>query len=254
MSDLIGNVAKFTPCEFQRRPRSLSELEHFKATEFRSLIIYFGPYLLKSYLPVAYYNHFLLLHFSIYVFVSNRFTHLYSLAARCIDIFVSKMERLFGKESMSYNVHILRHLHEFVLMYGPLDQHSSFPYENHLSHIKRRVKKTRMIFKQSLTQLINLRSIYTNLPVHDLQFSSKAPNNCALLSDGKLLLIDSVNQNTVGGVFLKFSESLYSYPYDSEGLQIGFYSLTSKRISNAIPLTKAVCIPVKSKYLVIPFA
>ena len=97
LSKLIVEVAKFTPSEFQRHLRSLKEFHHFKATEFRSLILYFGPYLLKSFLPTKYYEHFLLLHFAVYVFVSPRLSHLYSHAAKCIDILFIKCPSYLGK-------------------------------------------------------------------------------------------------------------------------------------------------------------
>ncbi|KAL3214093.1 hypothetical protein MRX96_035019 [Rhipicephalus microplus] len=33
-------IAKYVPCEFNRRPRSLSELDRCKATEFRFFLLY----------------------------------------------------------------------------------------------------------------------------------------------------------------------------------------------------------------------
>jgi hypothetical protein len=259
LSDLIIKTAKFTPSEFQRRLRSLKEFPHFKATEFRSLVLYFGPYLLKSFLPSEYYEHFVLLHFAIYVFASSRLNHLHSLAARCINIFVYKMPQLFGLNSMSYNVHIIQHLYEFVRMYGPLDNYSAFPYENLLSIIKRRIRPTRYTFQQTLHVLSDIRDIYANEPSKSaLYFSDKSPNNCAVLEDGTIVLITSSvsSESTCAfvGQELIFSRNLYTYPYESHVLQIGYYSLTRKILSPVHPVSKAVCIPINSEFLIIPYA
>jgi hypothetical protein len=113
LSELILQIAPFTPHEFQRRLRPLHEFPHYKASEFRSLLLYFGPFLLKSYLPKQYFEHFLLLHFGIYIFVSDKLTHLRVHAGRCIDIFVNEFPNLYGVQSQSYNVHVMKHLFYF---------------------------------------------------------------------------------------------------------------------------------------------
>lgn len=44
MIDLIINI----PLEFSRKPRSLNELSHWKATEFGLFILYLGSVVLKN--------------------------------------------------------------------------------------------------------------------------------------------------------------------------------------------------------------
>lgn len=248
-------ISPFFPSDFQRKPRSFSELENFKATEFRTLILYSGCYLFSNVLPIQFYKHFLLLHFSTYVFISNRLSHLYDHASRCYEIFVRDMGTLFGQQSLIYNVHVMLHLSYFVNLYGPLDNFSSFPYENHLFLIKRRVKKTRGIFIQTVNQLSNIRSIY-NFNVPSLIYSDKSPNNCVLLNDNAVVLIDVCTNNSFSGHRLIFYKDLYDYPYPSRTLGIGFYrrSDTVIKFNDSICITKCICIPLKSKFLVIPFA
>ena len=43
----ISDSRKCFPSEFQRKPRTLNEIEHFKATEYRTYILYFGPFVFK---------------------------------------------------------------------------------------------------------------------------------------------------------------------------------------------------------------
>jgi hypothetical protein len=254
MSELMTATASSTPSEFQRRPRSLKEFEHFKATEFRLLILYFGPYFLKTFLPLNYYKHFLLLHYAIYVYASPRLHYLYSCAARCLEIFVQAMPKLFGTQSMSYNVHVLLHLHEYVEEYGPLDNFSAFPFENHLSILKKRIKKTRSIFQHSLTQLINIRSLLRETGPSVLSFSSNPPNNCAILADGTVVLVTQVSGAEVFGQKLVFSHALYSFPYSSLSLGFGFYKMSGEYLYRESPVSKAICIPSGSEFLVLPYA
>ena len=106
------------PSEFSRKIRSLSNLPYFKATEFRTLLLYTGPYFLKGILSDAYYEHFLLLHFSIYVFCSDRFQHFYPNATVCLENFVLKLGTLFSQSEYTYNSHIILHLSSFVHRLG----------------------------------------------------------------------------------------------------------------------------------------
>ena len=49
------------PSDFARQPRSLSELDRWKATEFRQFLLYTGPVALRGILDVERYYHFLCL-------------------------------------------------------------------------------------------------------------------------------------------------------------------------------------------------
>lgn len=56
----LFNFKKLVPSEFARLPRSLDDLEFWKATEFREFILYTRVIPLKSNLKKEQYNHFLL--------------------------------------------------------------------------------------------------------------------------------------------------------------------------------------------------
>jgi len=53
------------PCEFARKPRSLSFIKLWKATEFRNLLLYTSPIAFKFFLRKDLYNHFLVLRVAI---------------------------------------------------------------------------------------------------------------------------------------------------------------------------------------------
>ena len=172
MSTEISQLAKYTPHEFQRRPRRIDkELAHFKATEFRLFLLYLGPFLFKKYLPTPLYHHFLLLHFAIYVLSSNSLSKsLFSQADGCLQLFVSQVSQLFGKFNMTYNMHILLHLPEFVKQHGTLNEFSTFEFENLLSRLKLHIRKTRFIESHVFNQAAVLRSYKFCNPVNDLHF------------------------------------------------------------------------------------
>jgi hypothetical protein len=252
LNDLIHKYSVYTPREFQRRPRSLQELEHFKATEYRLFLLYLGPFFLKKFLLTEYYEHFLLLHFSIYVFTSPLLNHLNTLAKRCIEIFVNNMPELFKRTSLSYNTHVILHLYDFVSLYGSLDFFSAFPFENYLALLKRRVKKTRGVFQQTLSQLHDIRALNIHSPIQDLFYSNASPNQCAIIDSTVVLIQHVTPEGYIYGIILTFKRPLYTYPYSSQVLSIGYYRETKDNASG-FPTRKAIMLPIDSEYLVIPF-
>ena len=249
LSEDILNFRKYTPAEFQRQVRSIkTDLMHFKGTEFRSFLLYFGPFLFKKYLSEKVYHLFILLHFSYYVFSSENYVNLHGHAHRCLEIFVKRFSDVFGEQSLSYNVHMLLHLHECVRRYGPLKSFSTFTFENYLGKLKRRVKVTRYAFSHILNQV---RNVPCSLQSSQLRFTTQPPNNFALF-DGHVVKIDSVlNDGTVIGKTLTFRKDVYSYPYNSKQLRIGYYALSRKTVKGK-PLNKAIAFPSDDEFVIFP--
>ena len=52
------NLSDQIPSEFQRTTRSLGEIGHWKATEYRLFLLYCGIVVLKDILPENLYQHF----------------------------------------------------------------------------------------------------------------------------------------------------------------------------------------------------
>ena len=77
LSEEIEHFRKFIPCEFQRKVRPISDLLHYKGTEYRTLLLYFAPFLFKKYLPNDVFDHLMCLHFSYYIFSSNEHSRYY---------------------------------------------------------------------------------------------------------------------------------------------------------------------------------
>ena len=196
----------------------------------------------KIFLPDSLYKHFLLLHFAIYAFCSDSYANLWPNAKRCIEIFVQQMESLFGTNSLSHNLHVFRHLHEFVEMYGNLNKFSAFPFENHLSHVKKRIRVTHSIFQHVLNQFLSVRDLLTTSTSASLFFSVHSPNNCTIIDD-QIVCISHQNGLVFSGNALRFSTPLYTYPYSSHAFRIGYYSLTRKIVAGT-PSGKCILFPI----------
>lgn len=71
LSATMENISSYWPSEFNRKPRSLVNLDRWKATEFRQFLLYIGPVYLKNILPRYMYDHFLFFSVAISLLVST---------------------------------------------------------------------------------------------------------------------------------------------------------------------------------------
>ena len=154
ISDRLLSYQSFFPKEFARKPRSLSEVDRWKATEFRQFLLYGGPVALRGIIPEALYKNFMLLFTGIFLLVSPSHCHDYAdYAQQILVLFVQHFGELYGKDMLVYNVHGLTHLAQDVKVFGPLDNISSFPYENFLGKLKKMVRKPSFPLQQVIRRL-----------------------------------------------------------------------------------------------------
>ena len=254
ISEEMEMFASFFPFEFHRRPRSFWLLERWKASEYRSLLLYLGPIIFRKILPKEYYNHFLLLHFAIIIFLNEEWINLYfDQACACLNLFVFQMEELYGLNSYIYNVHCLLHLADFVKLFGTLDLFSAFPFESFLGKLKRKVKTGRLVLQQLANKIQEEQKIDCVTVLKTLKISSSAPNNHVMLENGDICCVTHINGDKIDGQLLKFKKPLYLQPYSSEYLQIGFYELSSRKCEGQKFIKKVICIPHKHYFLIMPY-
>ncbi|KYM96038.1 hypothetical protein ALC62_13308 [Cyphomyrmex costatus] len=286
LSDKMVALHNFIPKEINRKPRPLRELARFKATEFRTFLLYLGPVLLYNVVDKAVYEHFLLLHSAIVILCSKRHISVlgHKTASQLLSIFVEHSEHLYGLEFLIYNVHCLIHLPEDVAMYGPLDKFSAFPFENFLGKLKRLIKSA----KQPLIQLCkrlheanlqissekeNLltshllehchgptiplisfckqykKIIFKNFMLSTYSFSQA---DCYCIINNKVIQIHNFvthkdnSTSIIGKKFLSYS-SLYTYPFNSRDLNIFKINDISSDVE-LWPITNVYC-----KTFVFPF-
>jgi len=139
-SDLI-DLGQYLPSEFCRQPRSLDDMEFWKASEFRCFLLYTGPIVLKGRLKKKLYSHFIILHCAIRLLMSDKTCILLNdVANDMLRSFVRMYSILYGEDTINYNVHGLIHIANFVKLHGPLDNFSAFKYENYLGFLKKITK------------------------------------------------------------------------------------------------------------------
>ena len=187
MQTLNEKLEEFKHCipkEFARKPRSIDNLEHWKATEFRQFLLYSGHYLLKDVLKLPFYDHFMLLSVAIGILVSEQLvaTHV-SLAEELLVRFNQEGKHLYGNEFLIYNVHNLIHLSSDAREFGSLDYCSAWKFESYLGKLRKKIHNGKrpivQIVKRLSESLIESDGEKVNC------IGLKAPNNAYMTNDGK---------------------------------------------------------------------
>lgn len=167
VSEELINLKPFLPREFSRLPRTLEECEFWKATEFRTFLIYTGPIVLKGRLKKKLYEHFMLLSCAIRILISPETCFsLNNMAKNLLKEFVQDYPNYYGEEYVGYNVHGLLHITDFVLIHGPLDAFSAFKFENYLQFVKRSSNNSRYPLQDLYNRImekISIESCHTSV-------------------------------------------------------------------------------------------
>ncbi|XP_034944122.1 uncharacterized protein [Chelonus insularis] len=119
------------PSCITRAPRSLQERNIWKASEWRSWLIFYSLICLDGILPAQYLKHLALLVSSVNIFLSKSITNEMIITADGQLIrFVTLFQEYFGERAMTYNIHLLLHMRTSVFNWGPLWTHNAFCFEN----------------------------------------------------------------------------------------------------------------------------
>lgn len=219
------------PSEFSRKCRSIYELKHWKATEFRLFLLYVGPVVLKKVLPTDKYEHFLLFHAAMHILVSNCSDkpEWVSYAKELINKFVQLLPKLYYAEFLVYNTHSLLHLADEVKLHGPLDNFSAFQFENfmqplksmlrskskHLSQVVKRVGESEQFLSQTIPK-----------PSPRWSVGSRIADRCFMTKDNRICLLSDGKQQSGNfkGFYFKTPQDVKLYPCSSRKLGISFVS------------------------------
>ncbi|KAG1713953.1 hypothetical protein GQR58_002021 [Nymphon striatum] len=154
LSTALVQLRSHIPSEFARKPRSVREVDRWKATEFRQFLLYTGPVVLSSIVDEPVYQNFMLLSAGISILICPSLSVIYAdYAMSLLKDFVMHYGQIYGKDLIVYNVHGIIHLAEDVKRHGHLDKYSSFPYENHLQKLKKMVRKPKYPLAQIIRRL-----------------------------------------------------------------------------------------------------
>ena len=99
ISDRLLSMRQFVSSEFCRRPRALSELDRYKATEFRQTLLYTGLVAFRGIVADEVYSHFLLLSVAVRCLVSHELCKSHAdYANKLLVMFVDYASKLYGEE------------------------------------------------------------------------------------------------------------------------------------------------------------
>ncbi len=153
--DIISkfNIAiKHFPSAFNRKPRSLNEFKMWKATEFRTFLLYVGPVVLKWVLDPTEYRLFLTLSVAMAILYNKKLLVNHAVFAdELLNFFVKGCIKRYSNKFCTYNVHCLLHLAEIGKRAGGLMNCSAYKFENNMTDIKRGVRGT----GNPITQIAN---------------------------------------------------------------------------------------------------
>lgn len=213
ISGELETYRTYFPREFGRKTRSLIELDRWKATEFRTFLLYVGPIVLKNRLDNKYFNHFLVLNVAIKLLCQpKQSVGNIDYANNLLVYFVREFITLYGRKFCSYNVHGLVHLAADVKFHGNLDQFAAFKFESFLGSMKRLINSPKIPIKQVVSKLlmqqemkdsiaekksvIQYKSLCGELQVklNGMTFSPSFPDNIVAIPDGRIAKILNITR------------------------------------------------------------
>ena len=163
ISEVLVSMKRYIPNEFTRKPRTLGEVDRWKATELRLFLLYTGPVALKDKIAKELYDNFMLLSVAIHILASPTLHMEFSdYAHSLLVLFVEHFSNLYGPDTLTYNVHCVVHLAQDVKKHGHLDLFSAFPFESFLGHLKKLVRKPNFVLEQVIRRLIEKSEVYTS--------------------------------------------------------------------------------------------
>lgn len=255
ISSSLCELSHSCPKDFNRRPRSLKELDMWKATEFRTFLLFTGPVVLKC-LPSKLYKHFMLLSVAITILVSPIATNLEwnKFAQNLLYKFVKLTSKLYSSEFLVYNVHNLIHLCNDVLVHGPLDSFSAFKYENNMQSIKRTLRAKYRPFEQIVNRICELDYIFPTTKCLHSSIKATCGNNCYLLKCGSVVIIINIDENILYCRKFKSKDNFFVKPCESQKLHIYLLSDLSEvsAINESDVIYKCWLLPYKNKFVSIP--
>lgn len=282
--------AKYSPSEFQRKPRALTDIDRWKATEFRSFLLYTGPVVLKDMLRKDYFNHFLCLHVAIRILLCDKLIPEYlDYAEQLLHYFVKHSKTLYGEEFIVYNVHSLVHLVDDVRRFGTLNKISAFPFESYLGRLKKLLrtphkplqqickrlvenKHSRKDTKTEKHSLIPLSSSlhfsgptlncqgmqYKEIKGYNFTLKNKLADNCIMLKNHRIILVENFiykdSELFILGKEFLHKVNFYNAPCNSSSFEI--YNVSCLSPLNCWSanefLYKGILLPYKESHVFLP--
>ncbi|XP_069102496.1 uncharacterized protein [Argopecten irradians] len=140
------------PHLISRMPQNIDDYGDWKASEFRTFLLFYSVPVLNDILPTDYFSHYVNLVVGVYHLLKVSISGEDILSAkRSLQRFVGGVEKLYGERYSTFNVHSLLHLTQKIEDLGPLWAHSCFFYEGLNGDLRNQFHGTQQIEQQILT-------------------------------------------------------------------------------------------------------
>lgn len=152
------SFSDYVPSDFARKPRSLYGLSSFKATEFRQIMLYTLPVLLKNTIDPEQYNHILKLHVAVRLLSDPRnYKENAGASQKLIEEFVHEYDARIGQKNFTFYTHLLLHIPTCVDEYGDLYSWSAYKFENYNRIMARILRRKHGHIQQFFNRVEELR-------------------------------------------------------------------------------------------------
>ncbi|XP_074107793.1 uncharacterized protein LOC141533036 [Cotesia typhae] len=202
------------PSSITRSPRDITDRKMWKATEWRSWLLFYSLISLKKLLPQQYLDHLALLVEAIRILLEEKITsHMLKIADDLLIQYTRSYQKYFGEENMTYNIHLLLHMVKSVMNLGPLWAHNTFSFENE-NHFILKMKKSpthvclqvarKYYFQKSLpllTTRFQLSNEFNKFCEQNLTGRLKntlKTDNCVLVGKGKYYKLNEFEKEAIG--------------------------------------------------------
>ena len=119
------------PNNISRIPRSLYDRTHYKASEYRTWLLYYSLPVMRGILQQLYFDHFMLLVCAVFILLKTSISECdIQQASQLLEHFCLRAENLYDARIQTFNLHQLLHLTDCVINNGPLWSCSCFFFED----------------------------------------------------------------------------------------------------------------------------
>lgn len=133
---LLAQLNSEMPTEIHRAIRGLKYMNVWKGSEYRTFLLYIGIVVLKDFLPLDQYNHFLELFCAVTICYSIVYQKYRFIAKELFDEYIENYVFIYGIDAIGSNVHNLCHVIDDVKRFGNLNEISTYEFENALGQMK----------------------------------------------------------------------------------------------------------------------
>lgn len=272
--NLLTHANQNRPSEINRPIRSVKDFPRWKATEHRTILLYVGMTILKDFITPDEYQMFLKLCCANLIASVDKYLKVYgriNFIEELLTGFIEDYAETYGKHTITSNFHNFCHVPADLQHFGNINSISTYPFENYLGKIKRKIRAYRNPLQQFARRASELENFGTEqtkkrielkFPIDDgfqtiifdnYQLSTrKCGDKWFLIRSADRIIkfekaVQKNNEICIHGKEIPDKKCFFEYPYQSKYNNI--------YISNCIEQNPVTCTPneIKCKLFRLPY-